>query len=519
MLKPLLKSGYFPQELPPLFSTAQFTACISKTNSTNLPKGFTNKKADWTSPSHHNLARVGGLRRRLSVPNPVNFYRVAKVFSSNASKLKDEWGKSPFSYTTPALTTLGARALSPTNSDRATPRALIRVGAKYILRADISQFYPSIYTHTIPWVLHTKKTAKANINNMSLFGNVLDKELQACQYGQTKGIAIGPDTSLGVAELLLSNIDYQLNKDCKIIGGVRFIDDMEFSFQHLADAEHTMARLEALLYEHELQLNIQKTKIFELPDSFESPYVTELRLYLPAKDKATRAEWVDFFNKAFHLAKIYPADGVLRYAVSSLRKIKISANHWPLVQNLLWQCISSDPGTIRFVIDTLLSNTRSNKNLTIDDSLAESALDSLITNSAPVGHGSEVVWSIWAALLFKLKLSDECQSTITKMDDSFVAVIAFLANSHGVFKSPLTSDLWAEWFEEGCFNENHWLFVYEAFRHNWMTSEVKHAKLKSNPYCKFMGQNNVSFVNEKLIASYKPSVFTIENFFLSGAYG
>lgn len=96
---------------------------------------------------------------------------------------------------------------------------MTRVGSRYLLKADISQFYPSIYTHTIPWALHSKATAKAGQRDVELAGNVLDKELQACQHGQTKGIAIGPDTSLGIAELLLSPIDHRMNEECDIVAG------------------------------------------------------------------------------------------------------------------------------------------------------------------------------------------------------------------------------------------------------------------------------------------------------------
>jgi hypothetical protein len=35
-------------------------------------------------------------------------------------------------------------------------------GARYALVTDISSYFPTVYTHTIPWALHTKPVAKAN---------------------------------------------------------------------------------------------------------------------------------------------------------------------------------------------------------------------------------------------------------------------------------------------------------------------------------------------------------------------
>jgi len=460
-------------------------------------------KATWTQPTNHNLARVGGLRRRLSVPNPANFYRLARAFDSNQAILAAKWAESPFSHTTPSLAKTGSRAITPQNSDRATPRAMARVGARYLLKADISQFYPSIYTHTVPWALHDKATAKARQQDMTLAGNALDKELQACQYGQTKGIAIGPDTSLGIAELLLSPIDLRMNEECNIKGGVRFIDDMELSFVRLADAEKALATLEALLHEYELQLNGNKTKIIVLPASIDSLHTTHLRPYIPKDETTSRTQWTDYFNRAFELAKAYPEEGVLRYAVAALQSAKINGMTWQLAQSLMWQCIALDPGCLRFVIDVLRSNTHASTSLLLDESMAVDALDSLILTSAPVGHGSEVVWSLWAAMLFNLELSATSSDAITKMDDSFVAVSACVANQRNTFADALISPLWSSWLEEGCFDQGHWLFAYEAYRNGWLGNAAVTAKLDSVASCKFMKDAGVAFFDENIILTYQ----------------
>ena len=41
-------------------------------------------------------------------------------------------------------------------------RHAIRALSPMIVRADISQFYGSLYTHSLPWALHTKAVAKAS---------------------------------------------------------------------------------------------------------------------------------------------------------------------------------------------------------------------------------------------------------------------------------------------------------------------------------------------------------------------
>jgi hypothetical protein len=319
----------------------------------------------------------------------------------------------------------------------------------------------------------------------------------------TNAIAIGPDTSLGIAELLLSYIDRRMNEECNIKGGVRFIDDMEFSFVRLADAEAALATLEALLHEYELQLNGNKTKIIALPDSIDSLHATGLRPYIPKNETNSRTEWTDYFNRAFELAKAYPEDGVLRYAVAALQSVKIGSKLWQLAQSLLWQSIALDPGCLRFVIDALWTNTHVGTSLSLDESMAVDALDSLISTSAPVGHGSEVVWSLWAAMLFNLDLSSASWDAITKMEDSFVAVAACVANQRNSLAEELASPLWSSWLEEGCFDQGHWLFSYEAYRNGWLGNAATTAKLDTVVACKFMKKTGVAFFDEKVILNYQ----------------
>ena len=44
--------------------------------------------------------------------------------------------------------------------DDGSPEEDIMLGKKYLVKVDISQCFPSIYTHAIPWALVTKEVAK-----------------------------------------------------------------------------------------------------------------------------------------------------------------------------------------------------------------------------------------------------------------------------------------------------------------------------------------------------------------------
>src|SRR5262249_42814046 len=187
-----------------------------------------------------------------------------------------------------------------------------------------------------------------------------------------------------------------------------------------------------------------------------------------------------------------------------LRGVTSQPKQWPLVQSLLWQCIALDPGTIRFVNDVLWLHTNSGPQYDLDDDVAERALESLIATSAPVGHGSEVVWSLWSAMLFDLSLSNSALASVSSMEDSFVAAASFLAHEVDVFDDQPQSQVWKDWFMEDCFKGPHWPFAYEAYRNDWMKDEVKAAKLADDPSCKFLKDGGVSFIRKDAIADYKP---------------
>lgn len=162
----LLKRGYFPRELPPPFTTRSF----AKWAKTNTPSS-----TDTALSVSHNLARAGGLRWRLSIPNPLCHAILCADLEKHWSLLTKVIYPARLAASRPRITTTLERAVVPRYKQTELPklRALKRLGARYHLRTDIAQFYHSIYTHAVPWALHTKAVAKANKNKTQ--GDQIDR--------------------------------------------------------------------------------------------------------------------------------------------------------------------------------------------------------------------------------------------------------------------------------------------------------------------------------------------------------
>lgn len=142
---------------------------------------------------------------------------------------------------------------------------------QYLLQTDITNFYPSIYTHSISWVFMGKKQAKKNKeqlhSNMQL-GNKIDKTLQLMSYSQTNGIPQGSVLMDFIAEILLAHIDQELALEIKKekinkYQIIRYRDDYRIFSQNSSDADKITQILAKILVDYGLKLNPKKTQASE----------------------------------------------------------------------------------------------------------------------------------------------------------------------------------------------------------------------------------------------------------------
>lgn len=138
---------------------------------------------------------------------------------------------------------------------------------EYVLHTDITDCYGSIYTHSVPWAIHTKPFAKqpANRTNYALIGNSIDKHLREMAFGQTNGIPQGSVLMDFIAEMVLGYADLELStripehiQDYQI---VRYRDDYRIFSNNPQDAELITKILTEILIELGMRLNAQKTLV------------------------------------------------------------------------------------------------------------------------------------------------------------------------------------------------------------------------------------------------------------------
>lgn len=498
----LLSNGYFPKELPPTFNSAGFASYVVKSGPLQLtsPTGGRNLI---TRPALHNLARPNGQRRRLHIPNPFSYYSLCDLLSNNWKAIERHWSKSKLSVSQPVADVSGMRALKTESEgiDLVKHRARIRRAGRFIVKTDISRFYSSIYTHSIPWALEGKAHAKKE--RRGGFANELDARMRALQDGQTLGIPTGPDASVIVAEIIGASLDQQLQQ--AKITGMRFVDDYELVFPSRVAADAGLATLEGILAEFELAINTRKTAIYELPVELDRRWVAEIRNYEFADKESVKAEeLIEYFNKAFELKSQNPHDPVLGYAVARLRAVE--ADEWGLLQDLVSQCAVVEHGAM----EALVTHFEKNRDRGISDALDHVIAD-ILNQGASLTHGSELAWALWAAIWFRRPIPTRVAKKLDGNPDSVVALLALHAKSLGLIKKGVTFPLWSSLMRRSSLYDSSWLLAYEADVHGWLPSAEKPNHVDSDPNFSQLKNAGVSFYDTTVTAPTKVMLLDIDS--------
>lgn len=255
-LKALLQYNYFPsqnkkkEELPPILNSK----CLTPEISERLIE-LDSRKGGYDQVEYR-LTRYNNVPRPLSIPHPIAY---AKLCHS----LHDCWENLEYITQTENSLIIPEEhkdgriiIMNYENTEKNIERHIkLSFNKKFYVKTDISNFYPSIYSHSIPWALVGFDTAKKERDSSKWF-NKIDTYQRLIKRNETNGIPIGPASSNIIVESILAKIDKTL-KDERFIF-IRFIDDYTAYFSTYEKAEEFIRRLSEELSKYKLLLNIKK---------------------------------------------------------------------------------------------------------------------------------------------------------------------------------------------------------------------------------------------------------------------
>ena len=145
---------------------------------------------------------------------------------------------------------------------------ILSLDYSYIYHTDIVDCYGSIYTHSIPWALHSKKVSKHKRRDKDFkkdyIGGMIDFHIQSMSNGQTNGIPQGSVLMDLIAEIVLSYADLCLSAKLKHIDKkdfyiLRYRDDYRIFVNSPQIADEIIKMLTEVLIDLGLKLNSSKT--------------------------------------------------------------------------------------------------------------------------------------------------------------------------------------------------------------------------------------------------------------------
>jgi len=483
----LLSRGYFPKELPKIFSTKHFASCMESKQVDNNEKPFS-RCLKTTIP------KAGDFRRNISIPNPKHYYLLTKAISDNWDKMKGFLDASEISMSQVKIDSRNVRAITHTNSYDEVIQKKLSLGfsSRYLLSTDISKFYQTIYTHSIPWALHGKAISKKNTSD-SLYGNLIDKLVRNTQDRQTLGIAIGPDTSRIISEIIGTHFDLELKSNHHQIKAIRYIDDFFIFTDSRLEAEQILNNISHYLNDFELTINEEKTKIEKLPVVLESNWIQELKRFrIRSKQEEQKNDLIHLFNISINLLSKYPKENVFHFMITKIIPIKIYKDNWHIFESILLQVVLAEPKTITLISKIFVSY--STYLYPIDKNRISETLLKLIYQGIASNLGFEISWALWTLLQLGIEVKNQIPN-IENITDPTARLLVLYCMEKEIYQHSFNRSSWQSLITTDDLYKENWLFTYESFKRGWLKNKEGKDILSTDSFFQILESSEVTFLD------------------------
>ncbi|MBK4717612.1 RNA-directed DNA polymerase [Azospirillum sp. YIM DDC1] len=423
----LLGKGFFPETLPPCFVSLDIKRAMRGITTDLNSRKFHAKRS--TNYSRLSGTKHDGNRRSYSTPNPISYFYVCNFIERYWITFQNRFSTSPFSVSAPRIgSAKDDRAIIVPSLSELSGKVDDNIKySPFILKTDISQFFHSIYTHSIPWSAHGIEKAKADQNKKSkkIKFNELDYYVQNTQRAQTRGVLIGPDAFRLIAEFISCDIDIKLRDraDGLIVGAVRHVDDFYIGVRSEIDALSVLSHLRDVLQSYELQINDSKTRVLNGLEPVDDVWAQHLRsISIKGLFAASNNDVFYMIDKAYELAKSLKTESPIKIAIRRIDKEGFykSAN-WAGIEKRLQRIIYHFPHAIDYVC--LVVAKRFAIGEEIDRVGWKEAIYNVLGRAVSLNHHHEVLWLLWLLITCSIDIEKDVVERCSKMDNSHVRAI------------------------------------------------------------------------------------------------
>lgn len=314
----LVYFGLFSEKLPPCFNSRGLKLVATQASGSKhaAVRYLASKNIDGT--------------RYLSIPHPEAYIRLCDRIKEYWDKINEHVGKSErkISYCH-VRKILDAGHIFEMNyeGDKHEKEDIEHrhyMGCRYVVKADISTCFPSIYTHSITWAVRGLQIAKENVNDHKHWSSRLDKAVRNCNHGQTNGLLIGPHAFNIISELILTKIDCEL-QDNGFTKLTRHIDDYTYFAKDENEAQSFLKALELELDKFQLHINREKTKQLTFAEYCADDWATQLAISAPPSNQELEYPTISaYINQAISLAVERNNAATITYAIRVVVSLNLS---------------------------------------------------------------------------------------------------------------------------------------------------------------------------------------------------
>lgn len=472
----LLAYGLFTEKLPPILSSEMFY---------NYCTALTTPFADgWKQYIYHESMRNMNVPRPLGIPNPMAYQKLCQCLADNWDKLKTHFSQQT-SNQDYKISRIHIRKLSKNNAlfsmsysnwkiDGA-PESDLLIGSRYIVKADISTCFLSIYTHAIPWALAGKTYAKQHSGKkyQSEWYNRIDHFTQNCKNGETHGLLIGPHASNLLSELILTVIDKHLYD-----AGWRYIrniDDYTCYVDTYEAGQNFLIALGEELRNFDLSLNFKKTEIQELPVASVEQWVRKINS-ISLMQRNGKLDFIGvraYLDSAIELMQSNKMNSaILNYAIKVLAGQELTPNakeyciktifHFCLIYPYLVPLLEKN------VFDKFTVSREQIKNLS----------QKIFKNGLDQKNYELICYALYFAVKYEFEIIEVDPDGAISSNSCLFKLFAYLyfkKHSNGIAERKMKMHACSLASNEDDFNRN-WLFVYESLPQSDLKGEWKPLK-------------------------------------------
>ena len=418
-IKRLISYEFFPSELPCCFSNSDITK-----NFVDLETEINNIdifKVDKSSPLLFTVYKNEIARRRVALPNIYHYFILVKVLFDNETEIKKIYDLSKYSLTKPnnkqnVNEDIAYIRISNSIAETRSVNEKLFQDNSICLKTDISNFFDSIYTHSISWAIHTKKTAKQKRRDHGLLGNKIDRCLQLLNDMQTHGVLVGNAASRLISEIILCQIDNEIHKKFPRIDMCRYVDDYSFYIKESANgysANTVISFLRNQLLDYDLLLNEAKTTTIKAPFVLCKNGIDEIKII-----KINNP--YDYYNMMILIFDKYKDISVLKYGLRVIID-KINSKNFGVIFPMLINLWVKFPSLAEYVLPIIY---KYNGLINFQNKIIlKKSLTTILEEGIEYKHEVEVVWGILGFISLGIKITEKLFKKIMASSNDFAIIM------------------------------------------------------------------------------------------------